>query len=538
VDAASPLPEELKALQTRWGRLHLWFALQWRQGRHTWRLFARNRLAVFGVVLILIYALMSLAHPILMATVWHKGVYDPQVGYDMEIFAHPSPPGPGHLLGTDTLGRDVFSRLLAATTPTFILALTAALTTAAISTLVAAFSAYAGGVLASLQAHLADIFLLMPAPLIMIVIGGTIEIKPVTFGLMYGLIAGLGGAAIVMRSQALSILHKPYIEAAHVAGASGVQIISRHLIPNMLPLAAVQMLISVTGAVFADGFSTFLGLSRTRLNWGSMIYDSFTYQAVKATITWNVLIPSALSISLFAAAFYMIARGVHEVAEPRLRGREIIHVPYKPSTRQLIGDEKEIPSQAGPARTPQAIEVATPPEQVRPRSAMPLDDNEAAFAWLEFLARRQGASQGLLLKPEQRHPDPPEWVQKAGAPTPSPGRAALAEPATLATDASLIALEQARRFLEQGDGDSALAVYTGLIRSGQRLADVIQDLSQARDRTPGDLATLQALGEAHLRAGNPQKALEIFRKAEESINANRTGKLKRSGSSPGTAKLE
>jgi len=357
----------------------------------------------------------------------------------------------------------------------------------------------------------------------MIVIGGTIEIKPVTFGLMYGLIPGLGGAAIVMRSQALSILHKPYIEAAHVAGASGVQIISRHLIPNMLPLAAVQMLISVTGAVFADGFSTFLGLSRTRLNWGSMIYDSFTYQAVNATITWNVLIPSALSISLFAAAFYMIARGVHEVAEPRLRGREIIHVPYKPSTRQLIGDEKEIPSQAGPARTPQAIEVATPPEQVRPRSAMPLDDNEAAFAWLEFLARRQGASQGLLLKPEQRHPDPPEWVREAGAPASSPAAAAL---------------EQARRSLEQGDRHKAVSIYNGLIRTGQRLAEVIQDLSQACDRYPGDITTLQALGEAHLRAGNPQKALEIFRKAEESINANRTGKLKRSGSSPGTAKQE
>jgi peptide/nickel transport system permease protein len=522
MDAASPLPVELKALQSRWGHLRLWLALQWRQGRHTWRLFARNRLAVFGVILILIYALMSLAHPILMATVWHKGVYDPQVGYDMEIFAHPSPPGPRHLLGTDTLGRDVLSRLLAATTPTFILALTAALTTAAISTLIAAFSAYAGGILATLQTHLADIFLLAPAPLIMVVIGGTIDIKPVTFGLMYGSLAGLGGAAIVMRSQALSILHKPYIEAAHVAGASGVQIISRHLIPNMLPLAAVQMLISVTGAVFADGFSTFLGLSRTRLNWGSMIYDSFTYQAVNAAITWNVLIPSALSISLFAAAFYMIARGVHEVAEPRLRGRETLPASPKALTWQRTRDEQGIPPQTVPAPGTQAAKEAPPPGLLQPRPAILIDD-ETAFAWLEYLARRQGASQGLLLEPEQWLPDPPEWVTEAGALTPTP---------------SATVLEQARRYMEQGDRGRALSVYAGLIRSGQRLTEVIQDLSQACDRYPGDITTLQALGDAHLRAGNPQKALESFKKAEELINADRTGKLKRPGSSPGTAKEE
>ncbi len=89
----------------------------------------------------------------------------------------------------------------------------------------------------------------------------------------------------------------------------------------MLPLAAVHMLLSVVGAVFADGFTSFLGLSRVRLNWGSMIYTSFTNRAVNSAITWNVLLPPALAISLFAASFYFIARGLHEVAEPRLRER-------------------------------------------------------------------------------------------------------------------------------------------------------------------------------------------------------------------------
>ncbi len=310
-----------KVPKRTWKRYEIWFASNWKRTVDTWQVFSNNKLAVFGLFLILMYALMAVAHPILMATVWPKGIYDPQVGYDLKIFPHPSPPSATHLLGTDTLGRDVLSMLLAATTPTFILALTAAITTAVVSTLAGAISAYYGGLIDLALSHLSDVALLLPAPLVMVVIGGTIDISPFQFGLLYGLLAGIGGAAIVMRSQALSIATKPYIEAARVAGGNGPHIILKHLTPNMLPLASVQMLLSVTGVVFADGFGSFLGLSRTRLNWGSMIYSSFTNQSINSAITWNVLIPAALTISLFAASFYFVARGLHEVAEPRLRSR-------------------------------------------------------------------------------------------------------------------------------------------------------------------------------------------------------------------------
>jgi peptide/nickel transport system permease protein len=292
-----------------------------RRSLEAWSIFAQNRLAVLGVVLILIYTVMAIAHPILLATVWPKVTYDPQVGFDMAIYPHPSPPSVTHLLGTDTLGRDVLSMLLAATTPTYIMALTAAITTAIVSTVIGAASSFLGGTVDAILTHLTNLALLIPAPLVMVVIGGTIDISPVQFGLMYGLIAGAGGAAIIMRSQALSIVNKQFIEAARVAGGGKLHIILHHLTPNMLPLAAVQMLLTVTGAVFAFGFSAFLGLSRTRLNWGSMIYSGFVYQGLSTTITWNLLIPAALAISFFSAAFYFIARGVHEVAEPRLRGR-------------------------------------------------------------------------------------------------------------------------------------------------------------------------------------------------------------------------
>lgn len=487
----SELGDQYQALHRGQMRFRRWLSLQRRQLREAWTVFSRNRLAVLGVALILLFALMSVAHPLLMATAWSKGVYDPQVGYDLDIFVHPSPPSPAHLLGTDTLGRDVLSRLLAATTPTFILALAAALTTAVLGTLSGALSVYFGGFLETILVHLSDVFLMAPAPLVMVVIGGTIEISPLTFGLLYGLIAGLGGAAIVLRAQALSIVHKPFIEAARVAGASGWQVVFTHLVPNMLPLAMVQMLVSVTGAVFSDGFSTFLGLSRTRLNWGSMIYDSFTFQAVNSTITWNVLIPSALAISLFPAAFYMIARGVHEVTEPRLRSNG-----GKLKARRKVQFKEK----------PVTLEDTAPVKVLR-RFPVRLDDT-AAFAWLEHLAVGQGAVEGLLLPAGQRRTSPPDWVQTGGEYPPAQ------QDTVSELESAYLELRQARQAMQQGDPLQAITAYQELIRSGQLLPEVVEDLLQALERSPENLALWQTLGDARLRQGDYQRALKAYEKAE------------------------
>ncbi len=303
---------------SRWRRIA---NLYLRSFRQNWMIFTQNKLAVFGLILLFFYTIMAVLHPILMATVWPNQIYNPATGFDQSIFQHPAPPSTGHLLGTDMLGRDVLSRLLAATTPTFILAMTAALVTAALSTLVGAISAYFRGKVDAFFSHLSDLLLLAPAPLVMVVIGGFGQIEALEFGLLYGLLAGLGGAAIIMRSYALTVMTKPFIDASRVAGAGAGRIIFKHLIPQMLPLASVQMMLTITGAVFADGFSTFLGLSRIRLNWGSMIWDAFTFLSISPTVPWNVLLPPALAISMFAASFYFIARGLHEVAEPRIRQR-------------------------------------------------------------------------------------------------------------------------------------------------------------------------------------------------------------------------
>ncbi|MDH3308198.1 MAG: ABC transporter permease, partial [Acidimicrobiia bacterium] len=263
----------------------------------------RSGVAILGLLLVVMFGLMALSHPVLMDRVWPTGVYDPMTGYDLEIL-HPSAPSSAHLLGTDNLGRDVLSMLLAATRPTWILSIVAALTTALVATVVSAIGAARRGWLDQVLSHVSDALLLLPAPIFMLVIGtGPLsrDIGPLTFGLIYGFIAGMGGGAIVLRSYASTIMVRPFIDAARVAGASDARIVTRHLIPHLLPLAAVFMLLSVAGAVVADGFVSFLGQTGTRLSWGTMVYFGTTFRdPLTGAVAWNALVPPAVALTLFS----------------------------------------------------------------------------------------------------------------------------------------------------------------------------------------------------------------------------------------------
>jgi len=327
------MSETTSGRQRRRGSVYGWLYVQmapaWRRLKGAWGVFAENRLALLGVGLIALFAVLAVAHPILMSTVWTETaagvrVYHPRTGFDPMVM-HPSAPSARHWLGTDALGRDVLSMLLAATTPEFVLGLTAAITAAVVGTTIGMISAYYyRGVVDTAFTYLSDAALLMPAPLFMVIISVQFidSIGPVQFGLLFGVLSGVSSAAIIMRSYALTVMTKPFIEACRVAGGGAVHIITRHLLPHMLPMAALYMMLTVTGAVVADGFVSFFGLERVHLNWGSMMFNSFTSAMALGTgYEWHTLIPPSVALSLFAAAFYLVSRGLHEIADPRLRER-------------------------------------------------------------------------------------------------------------------------------------------------------------------------------------------------------------------------
>jgi len=296
--------------------------LFWKGLRSNWALFIENPIGVIGLAIIIFFALMGILHPILIRTVWDPTVYDPVVGYDFQILAHPAPPSARHLLGTDPLGRDVLSQLMSSTQTEFLLGVLAALITVVIATSVGAVAAYYGGAIDTVFMRLADLIIMLPFVSILIVISALFKLNMVKLALIIGILSGFGGTTVIIKSQALIVKVKPYIEAARVAGGGDGHIILIHFIPNLLPLSFLYMMFTVTGAIFSEAVLSFFGLLHIRMSWGIMIHTAQTAgYLLSGARYWWLVIPPGLAITLLCSAFYLVGRAMDEVVNPRLRRR-------------------------------------------------------------------------------------------------------------------------------------------------------------------------------------------------------------------------
>jgi len=244
------------------------------------------------------------------------------IGYDLEVFAHPSPTSNRHLLGTDPLGRDILSQLLFGTRFSFTLGISSALISVVITASIGAISAYYGGVVDMIFMRLADVVTMLPLISILVVLSALFEFTGFTLALVYGLLIGFGGQTIVIKSQALGIKVKPYIESARASGGSDFHIIFTHMLPNLLPISFLFMMFTVTNAVFAEAALSFFGLLNIRMSWGIMIN---TAQAAGYLLAgpeyFHLLLPAGLAITLLCSAFYLVGRALDEIVNPRLRDR-------------------------------------------------------------------------------------------------------------------------------------------------------------------------------------------------------------------------
>lgn len=289
--------------------------------KENWLLFADNPVGLVGLGVIGFYALFALAHPILMNTVWNPAVYDPVSGIDIMIPFHPSPPSPQHLLGTDPLGRDILSQLMYSTRFEFALGVLSAIVTVVIATTIGAVSAYYGGLIDTLLMRLADLVIMVPFLPILIVMSALTRVGILELALVIGVLSGFGGTTIVIKSQALSVKVKPYIEAAKIAGGGDLHVIFKHMVPNLMPISLLYMMFVVTNAIFAEAVLSFFGLTEIQMSWGIMINVTQLFGYLLRFDTWYLLIPASLAITTLCAAFYLVGRALDEVVNPRLRRR-------------------------------------------------------------------------------------------------------------------------------------------------------------------------------------------------------------------------
>jgi len=288
--------------------------------KQNWSLFLGTRIGLLGLAIIVFYLLLAAAHPILMNTIWDERTYEPISGYAFDEPVQPAPPSLSHPLGTDPLGRDILSQLMCSTRSEFLLGLLAALMTVCIGTMVGAIAAYYGGWVDTLLMRLADIMIMMPAISILIVLSALFEVGHFELAVLIGLLSGFGGTGVVLKSQALSVVVKPYIEAARAAGGGTLHILLVHVVPNLLPLSFLYMMFTVTSAIFSEAVLSFLGLLDVRMSWGLMIHttESAGY-LLQVGEYWWLIFPASLSITLLCSSFYLLGRSLDEVVNPRLR---------------------------------------------------------------------------------------------------------------------------------------------------------------------------------------------------------------------------
>lgn len=298
---------------------------------NNWELFRDSKIGPIGLAIILFFGIFGALHPLLMATVWDAEIYHPVTGYDyptdeqlMKGLTHPLPPSTKHLLGTDPWGRDILSQLMYSARAEFFLGVFAAFITVFIGTLIGAIAAYYGGFTDTFFMRLADVVMLFPLLAFLIVLSAMINLNLYSLAIVIGVIGGFGGITVVLKSQALAVKVKPYIEAAKVAGGSHFHIIATHIIPNVLPLSFLYMMFNVTGAIFTEAVLSFFGLMNIQMSWGLMVeMANISGYLVGSAVTeyWWVFWPASLSISLLCTAFYLVGRGIDEIVNPRLRKR-------------------------------------------------------------------------------------------------------------------------------------------------------------------------------------------------------------------------
>lgn len=289
--------------------------------KKNWALFAESPVGLIGLGVIMFFGLIALAQPILVNTVWEPKVYDPINGFDIEIPYHPSPPTARHLLGTDVLGRDVLSQLMYSSRFEFALGLISAIVTVLIATTIGAVSAYFGGLVDTLLMRLVDLVIMVPFLAVLIVMSALMGVGMIELALVIGILSGFGGTAIVIKSQALSVKVKPFIDVARVAGGGHAHIIFTHLVPNLMPISLLYMMFVVTGAIFSEAVLSFFGLTEIQMSWGLMINTTQVFGYLLRFDTWWLLFPASLAITFLCAAFYMVGRALDEVVNPRLRER-------------------------------------------------------------------------------------------------------------------------------------------------------------------------------------------------------------------------
>jgi peptide/nickel transport system permease protein len=270
--------------------------------RAAWRRFARHRLALVSLIVFVGVVVIALFAPLLSGASPTAMTSSPLL-----------PPSSAHLMGTDSLGRDLWARVASGARISLEVGFASQLIALVIGVTVGACAGFYRGFVETILMRITDVMLSLPALLfallLLALLGASVKVVVLALGLsMWPVIAR------IERGQVLQVMNKEYVEAAYAAGCSNLRVLRHHVLPNTLGPVAVQATFGVSQAIFAEAFLAFLGLGAQppTPSWGRLLTEGYEYIRTSP----HLIVFPAVAISLTLLAINFIGDGLRDALDP------------------------------------------------------------------------------------------------------------------------------------------------------------------------------------------------------------------------------
>jgi peptide/nickel transport system permease protein len=273
-------------------------------------------MAIVGSVMLLIVVVVAIFAPWLAPT-------DPYERVDVQPEDILAPPDAQHWLGRDDAGKDVLSLLIYGARVSLVVGFTASFVSMFIGTTVGLAAGYYGGRVSTALMRLVDFLMVIPdLPLMLVIISvwgrGLWKVILVISVLYWTYTARL------VRSQVLSIKERQFVLRSRALGGSNFRIITRHVLPQVLPLIIAQTVLDISASIIAESSLSFLGLGDpTVISWGMML--NFAFERAVSRMAWWFLLPAGFAIVFVSLSIIMIGNALEEIVNPRLRTHHLFN---------------------------------------------------------------------------------------------------------------------------------------------------------------------------------------------------------------------
>nr|WP_281256121.1 ABC transporter permease [Antarctobacter heliothermus] len=274
----------------------------------------RRKLALFGFAIIALVVGGAVFAPLIAPY-----APDEQLFEGLTLFGEPMPPGGGFLMGTDLLGRDLFSRMLYGAQTSLLIGVVANGVALLIGTIVGVLAGYLRGWIGAVLMRFTDLMMAFPALLLAICLAAIFQPSLWIVAMVIALVNWVQTARVVY-TETTSLAEREFIAAEKTLGASGARILFKHILPHLVPTLIVWGTLGISVTVLLEATLSFLGVGvqPPTPSWGNIIFENQTYfQAAP----WLVFIPGA-AILLLALAFNLVGDALRDVLDPTQRGND------------------------------------------------------------------------------------------------------------------------------------------------------------------------------------------------------------------------